>query len=356
MRPPSGRIPVRSRARGTARPPHRDPRRAATLARAVACALAGAMLLQTAAARAAAPPDPSRHPFQLFEVREDEQGHAVVENRASPRPPGYFGGLGTFGRTWQIQSDTAFDTKRVFTQRFEVARAVPWIGELAVVIRTDVATDAALPQGTYGLQGPIASVGVRDQSASGEYWLEFGVRLIFPWLGPDDRRPSTQQLALSATLASGLADDARWLPFSDLGMQIYGAIRTQTEPLGNYAWTLLPGMLYGGEASLWPLRVQSWLGPQTGFVGNAFLELFLGLPRIASWDANVRVGAHGEVSLSTIWPTGVPFPMSANGFIAWSPEYCFAARLFIGLAGSPGASNIVPMSEQYGARVEAYFP
>jgi len=324
-----------------------------------ACILAACLatpVLTPAAARAQARDDSESHPFALLEGPSNEAKPVMPEDLPPPGPPGYFGDIGSHGRWWEIQSNTSLsaDHDRIFAQRLMIARAFPLTSELSLVARVTMATDAMMAQGVYAIQGPIVSLGLRDQSESGSFAIEFGGRLIPNWGSPDDTLPAAQQLALGATRSSGVADDAQWLPLADTGAQIYAILHSQVDPFGPRGWTFVPGARYGGEASLLPMTVQSWLGPQTGFVGNVFLELYTLLPRLADHEANLCFGGHGDVSLSTIWPAGVPFPIVGNIFLAWSPEYWFSARIFSGLGGSPGSGQA--FYGQYGFRLEAYLP
>lgn len=296
------------------------------------------------------------HPFALLETPSNEAKPMAPEDVPPALPPGYFGDIGTEGRWWQIHTDTSLTDSRdrVFTQRLLIARAFRLTGELSVVGRVSMATETIAAQGVYGIQGPIPSLGVRDQTESGSFSIEVGLKLLPNWTSPDESLPSAQKLALDSTLSSGIGDDAQWLPLADVNFQIYALVRSQIDPFGSTAWTFVPGVQYGGEASLLPVYVQSWLGPQAGFVGNVFLELYFTAPRLANHDANLRVGGHGDLSLSTIWPAGVPFPVVGNAFLEWSPEYWFSARIFSGVGGSPGAGQAV--NGQYGFRLDAFLP
>ncbi len=195
---------------------------------------------------------------------------------------------------------------------------------------------------------------MRDRSASDQYWIEFGFRVIPNWKSPNDDDPRMLSLALAASLSSGTADDARWLDFSDFGFQLYGMIQSRTEPWVTRCSTLLLGAVYGGEASLWPLSVRSWLGPQTGVIGNAFLEVFVDAPVLFHTATNLQIGAHGEASLSSIWPGNDPFPVLGNVFLGWSPAKWLSARVFGGIAGSPNGT--VATNYPYGVRLEFFVP
>jgi hypothetical protein len=268
--------------------------------------------------------------------------------------PGYFNGVGTTGRYWELASDSAFGTKRVFTQRFDLARALTIRGPLTLVVRANFGGDAALDRGESALQGPIFALGLRDHSTSDNYSVEFGVRLVPSWSGPSDSDPTALQLALGATLTSGIADDARWLSFSDTGFQIYGSFESRTDTFDLRALRLWLGTRYGGEASLLPMKVRSWLGPQTGFIGNAFFEFAVGLPHVADADTNLEIGGHGEVSLSSNWPSDDAFPLIANAFVGWSPVTWLSLRVFGGAAILPTSRQ--PAETQYGLRLAFYLP
>ena len=118
--------------------------------------------------------------------------------------------------------------------------------------------------------------------------------------------------------------------------------------------TFALGTVYGGEVSLPPLQVQSWLGPQTGFIGNAFAEVFLDAPRLGGSPVRLQVGVHGEVSLSSIWPGSDIFPIEGNAFLGWSPTPWLSARIFTGIARA--VVGPVPVSNPYGLRVIGYVP
>jgi hypothetical protein len=278
--------------------------------------------------------------------------HRLVVRQESTLP-GFFNGIGTPCRYWEARSDTAFDTHRVFTQHFELARAFTIRRYLTAVARVGFGAEADTTESFYSIQPPIVSLGVRDRSPSADYWAEFGIRVIPNISGPNDTDPRRQQLALAATLSSGIADDAAWLPFSDFGWQLYGAFQARTPRWAGRYGTVFFGLVWGGQASLTPMSVRSWLGPQTGFIGNAFVDFFLGAPVIAHAPANLELGLHGEISLSSIWPGDELFPALANLFVAWSPKSWFAVRAFAGVAGSPVGP---PPGVHYGTRLEFYVP
>ena len=115
--------------------------------------------------------------------------------------------------------------------------------------------------------------------------------------------------------------------------------------------TLIFGALYGGQVSLAPMQIQSWLGPQNGVIGNALVELYAGAPRLAHRDIRVQIGVHADVSLSSIWPGDESLPMHLDGYFGWNPLPGVIARFFYGFAGSPLGSWTNP----YGMRVEYFF-
>jgi hypothetical protein len=283
-----------------------------------------------------------------------------VQGRGMEVPAsGDFDGLGTPGRLTSIQSDTAFSTTRVLTERLELAHAFPFVLSpqyVNIVARINVAADADTTAGTYNALGPIGSLGIRIRSPSNNYWFELGVRLVPSWPGPNDNLPSTLQLALNATLAGGLADDARWLPFNTMGYQLYGAVQSRAQVARTPVETIFLGSIFGGETSLPPLSVTSWLGPQQGVIGNAFVEVFVSAPRLLDTTLNLQLGVHGEVSLSSIWPGNDPLPMHGDVYLGWSPVTSFALRLFGGFSGSPSSSASVPAGRPYGLRLEYFIP
>jgi hypothetical protein len=268
-----------------------------------------------------------------------------------------FNGIGSAQRSWDLQSNIAYSTQRIFTQTFGGAYAYPWRGSIAVVIRLSAAAEADTNSGLFSIQGLIGSVGLLDRSPSDNYRAEVGLRVIPPWTGPHDKEPAALRLALSATLASDIADDAQWLPFADLGTQIYGMIQNRGTLGDAGGMTFFGGARYGGQVSLLPMVVNSWLGPQTGVIGNAYTELFIGEICHASGNGSVEIGGRMSVSLSSIWPGEDPFPYVASLFLSWSPRTWFALRVFGGTSGvaalKPGA---VSSSLPYGARLEFFLP
>ncbi|MGH7435200.1 MAG: hypothetical protein ACRENE_05970, partial [Polyangiaceae bacterium] len=123
---------------------------------------------------------------------------------------------------------------------------------------------------------------------------------------------------------------------------------------------------YGGQTSLTPLHVPTWLGTESGIVGNAFAELSAGVTRLRlPWKdkdkcptpIDVQLGAHGEASLSSIWPGNAVLPFALEAFVAWSPVPWFRARAFVGWANT--AASLVgpggwPQSVPYGLRLTFY--
>ncbi len=266
---------------------------------------------------------------------------------------GYFDGLGAQCRRWEIRSDSAFGTQRIFTQQFEVAGAFPLSSRVfALVLRVSVAGDSDTTSGFYALHGPIPSIGFRNASRNNNYWVEAGVRLIPGWNDANDSDPRALQLAYTAATTSGVADDARWLSFAPTGYQVYGLIESRTVVDGGGS-TFIFGSLYGGEISLSSLQVQSWLGPQTGVIGNGLLELSVSAPRIASRILGIQVGVHSEVSLSSIWPGNDSLPIHVDLFVGWNPFASFAVRAFYGWAGSPLS---LPFANPFGVRLQYYLP
>lgn len=318
----------------------------------IACGPLAAALI-TAAARAGADEPPPSPFVQVTDDSDPPRPPAAPLQTLKRMPPGYFNGLGSYHRTWGAQIDTSFDTSRVLTSRLELSRAISIWAPIAIVLRANVGFALGVGSDAYAVKGLIASVGLRNQTYQSRYWVEFGLRLVPPWYGPREGEPSGQAIALGATFSSGLADDARWLPFTDTGFQIYGAIQNRSRDFGAPGWQFYAGALYGGQASLGSMKVRTWLGPQSGFIGNAYVDIFLGLLRLGNVDMNLQVGTHAEVSLSTIWPADRPFPAVLGGFVGWSPEYWFASRLFCGVAGSPGFTKA---DVQYGFRLEFFVP
>ena len=80
---------------------------------------------------------------------------------ASATDPGFFNGLGTQDRGWELQSDATFSTSRVFTQRFEIGHAFSFNRLFAIVARVDFGADTDTNSGFYAIHGPLLSLGVR---------------------------------------------------------------------------------------------------------------------------------------------------------------------------------------------------
>jgi len=129
-----------------------------------------------------------------------------------------------------------------------------------------------------------------------------------------------------------------------MGSQVYLLVEEDSS-----AGPVSLGDSFGGQISLAPVQVRSWLGPQSGVIGNVFLEPFIGVP---GW--NVRAGARGELSLSSIWPGGEPLPLHGDLFLGWNPLPCFSLRLFGGIAGSPAPGNV--LTHPFGLRLEYFAP
>jgi hypothetical protein len=277
----------------------------------------------------------------------------------------FLNGLGAKDRMWELSSDTGFGAARVFTERIEAARALQIPGStIAITLRVGVGADAATNTGFYALQGPTASIGFKHQTEPGDFSFEAGFRILPGWSGPGDSEPAAQQLALGATLASGIADDARWLPLNSTGVQLYLEIQSRTRP-HPFKWaTVLFGTRYGGAGSIMPIEIRSWLGPQREFVANVYAEVFFAVADIRvrnvsdasakSYPIRAQVGVHVDASLSSIWPGNDPFPLVVNGFLGWSPAKWLAIRAFLGTSGS--LQGAVPFALQYGLRLQFYLP
>jgi hypothetical protein len=311
-----------------------------------------------------------RPPFSLFtdeghaadsEVKRATQRATATEKEvAEGNDPGSFNGLGSDKRTWELQSDSTFSTSRTATQRFALGGIYRFTSLMGIVGRVDFGAAADTSSGFYSVQGPLASVGVRYWSSpAANHWLEFGARIIPGWSpGPNATDPANIRLALSSSLASGQADDARWLTFASTGLQLYLAIQSRGRIHAGSVGDFLVGAQYGGRTSLEPLSVVSWLGPQNGIVANAFAEIFVGILRVHGAPINLQVGTHGDASLSSVWPGNATFPVHLDGFLGWSPKTWIAVRLFYGVATVPQGSlpPAVPPSNPYGARLTFYVP
>ena len=309
------------------------------------------------AATSARAEGPDAIPFALFE----QEGHGDAKGRAgeaearslSAPDPGLFDALGAEGKNWELRTDETLSTRRVATERLDIGAYWRRTAQYGFVVRLSQGMAQDTGSGLNSINGPILSAGVRFSSMTGHEWIEFGVRLIPGWSSPHDTEPGALQLALDATRSSGQADDARWLPFDSTGLQAYFAL-TARLPLGRgSAGTYLLGASYGGQTSLAPLTVKTWLGSEQGIIANAFLDLFLTVPRFANCVANVQLGAHSEVSLSSIWPGNDALPMAVNGYLGWSPTPWISARAFYGVSSLPLAKDTV---NPYGVRVAFYVP
>lgn len=293
-------------------------------------------------------------------------GHFSEKRATTPSAtaPGYFNGIGSNERTWEIRTDTAFGTNRVLAQRVELARALRVTDVLGGVLRVNFGGADDTHTGVYVLQGPLISLGARFAAPTENFVLELGGRVIPPYPGPNDRDPRALALARDATITSGLADDAAWLSFDSTAGQIYVSVLSRMcvyggvgAPLPDHAagrkpCLFLPGIFYGGAASLFgSAAIPSWLGPQRGLVGNVFAELFVTVPRLAE-IRGLQLGVHADASLSTIWDGDHPFPISLTGFIGWSPAHWLSVRVFSGTAGTPKGILTMP----YGLRLQFYLP
>lgn len=291
-------------------------------------------------------------PFAIFPKSAESEPVSATE-------PGYFNGLGTKGRYWEVATNTSFDTNRVFTERVGLGSAIPihFISPLVTfVTRASFGINADTGSGGYGIQGPIVSLGLRDRSKTANYWVEFGLRVLPSYSSPHDTEPAAQQLALRSTFSSGIADDAAWLPLSAWGTQLYLSFQSRFHEWSSksHASTFFAGAAFGGNASLAPLAVKTWLGPQNGFVGNIYFEVFLGSPLLCGSPANVEVGVRGEASLSSIWPGSDPLPLLGNLFVGWSPKSWISVRVFGGISGAPNMPE--PIDHQYGTRIAFFVP
>lgn len=261
-------------------------------------------------------------------------------------------------RGWELMTETAYGVRRVFTERIEIALAVPVPRmSLTFVTRIGAGFDANFDTADHAIQGLTLALGVRHISVRGHFVLEAGLRFIPPWYGPSDRQPSAQSLALAATLTGNAADDARWLPISTLGVQFYLEFQTRSRMWGNDAagWWVM-GARYGGQGSLAPVGVHTWLGSQPQFLADVFLEPFFAFAQIGSWITRLTVGGHVDLSLSSIWPAEVPFPLVLDLFVAWSPRnaHWLSLRVFGGWSGSLAKSELGGL--QYGLRLQFWVP
>lgn len=272
--------------------------------------------------------------------------------------PGFFNGIGTPGRSWELRSDTAFSTTRVFTEVIAIGHVFVWgaNGRFGLAAHIEAGGDEDTVTGLYSLRRPIVSLGFWTRSQDANYVVEAGIRVIPNTGVPDDSKPGALALAYDATLVSGIADDAQWLSFSDWGYQIYGRVQSRTAPFDAFVGTFAVGEQFGGQISLAPLSVRTWLGPQQGVIGNAFVDAFLDLRTLFRSDLNLQLGAHAEVSLSSVWSGEDPLPLGVSGYVGWSPVPWVAARAnVLGWAGSVG-TTASPGTNPYGVRVSFFVP
>jgi len=302
----------------------------------------------------------SATPLNTF-LYEGEAARAEVYNYCQP---GSFNGLGSCGRATEIRIGSSFSTSGTLTQPLELAHAFPVTGHFAVVTRLTAAADEDTTTGAYALRGlPIVAIAGRERSKDENYWVEIGGRVLWPSTGPNDSTPNAQRLALNAALSSGAADDALWLPFTRVGFQAYGDVQWRSPKLVDAHWPFTwlknsqVGTEFGGVTSLPPLAVHSYLGPQEGIVANTYLELFTVTPSLFGDGTNVRLGVHGEVSLSSIWPANGVFPALGSIFVDWSPRLWISARVWVGagVAQAPGLSAL-PATYPVGLRLQLYLP
>lgn len=304
--------------------------------------------------------DPSERepePRYFFFHPEHEPLKIKVEDLTADGP-GYLNGIGSPGRCWEITSDTAFGYRRVLTQRLEIARALQLRKNLSAVIRMRAGADGDTTTRLYALQGVAPSFGLRHQPPLGGFAIEFGIRMVIGWGGPDDSEPRAQKLALDATTTSGVGSDALWLPFSSTGFQLYLEIQSRTRLLSFPFMAFMLGVRYGAEGSLGSLAVRTWIGTQPAFVSNMYLEPYLALHSFDRKTLRMTLGVHVDASMSSIWPGEAVFPVVVNGFWTWSPSQWLVLRLFAGVGGSLGLAlgGIEPLRMQYGARVQVYLP
>src|ERR1700733_9522091 len=128
---------------------------------------------------------------------------------------GYFDGIGTPLRRWEIRSDTSFGDELVLTERLSVAGAFPIRRTLAAIVRVSAAADFQTDTSFDALHLPLLSIGLRTRrlitpETLSTYTIEFGLRLLPGWSGPNDSDPRTLRLAFLSATNSGTADDAPW--------------------------------------------------------------------------------------------------------------------------------------------------
>lgn len=287
-------------------------------------------------------------------------------DRPRPGDPVFAGGLGSPGRTWEIESDGTFSTTRVATGRMAVAGfyrfSNPLTAPVGFVLRVDGALASDTTTNSYSINGPKIALGLRAVTPRSDAEIEFGGRLLMPWVDPDATNPKALRLALAATLSSGIADDAEWLAVEHTGFQIYLMVHERLPIHFRDRGVMLLGVRYGGRSSLAPVAVPTWLGTEDGIVANVYLDAYLGFPR---WnllfkglrDLDLELGAHTEASLSSIWPGESTLPVAAEPYLLWSPRTWVSVRVFYGWA-LPAVSLTTGggTSNPYGLRLTFYVP
>ncbi|MBK7864204.1 MAG: hypothetical protein IPJ65_37530 [Archangiaceae bacterium] len=252
---------------------------------------------------------------------------------------GYLDGVGFLGRENEATVEVAYGSKQIATTRLELAHAFPISGKLLHVVAR-VGAGMATDFHALGLHGFTAALGLRHITGKGHFFVEVGARFLGGWQGIHGDRPEAQTLALGATLTSGAADDARWLPLRSSGLQLYVDFLSRSKPMGyDHSGFFVAGFHYGGQATVVPPAVSTWLGSEPQFVGNVFIEAFLSFATRQGTPVRLTTGAHVDLSLSSIWPSNVPFPVVLDLFFEWHPAWVswLSLRAFGGLAVSLGA-------------------
>lgn len=274
-------------------------------------------------------------------------------------PPAFWGSLGTYGRTWEARGRVAvegqgdltvgqFGFATSFSPVSAAGQARPRyeIPTLTIVVRAAGLGFIAPIDSRARLVGVHPSAGFIIRSRCDGYWLEVGARLLVPW--SSDAQPETLRSAFRASMTLGVDDDAIILPIDHAGVQFYAGLTMRTVDFG-------PGLILGAEGrivvSVGTLSIGTWLGSQRGFVGSSSLGLFLGVSSV-----NLRFGARAALSLTSIWPAGEVLPLSAEGYLRWSPFHALELEAFLGTAGPLQSTSGDGFRFRWGLALTGYVP
>jgi hypothetical protein len=243
--------------------------------------------------------------------------------------------VGAPGRLVEVDLGTGIDALGVVAQRLEIAAAVPLRPNLLGVLRLEQGADTGQNTTAYAVRTPSLTLGLRNQTQAGGYWIEGGLRALLPSFGPFTQGDNGYQRlshALEAAQVMGSTDDALWLPLSTLGVGAYFGSASRSTPWRPCCgWSLDWMFEYGGQLSVGtlttnpfgvsPLEVRSALGPQTGLIANLYTEFSAAVGEGWGLPLQVSVGVHGGASLSSIWPGQETLPVDGEIFAGWAPAF-----------------------------------